>query len=138
MAKNFDNTATYTRVGAGKGLMGSWKDTEVKLSEDFGSSMKPGSTPTTMRWELPSIKAYVEVSMDGKEAAPVGPTVPKGLTISVTKNGPRSMTMIEKMNGKELEKSTYRVSADGKTLTQVETPPDGKAPATILYDKQGM
>jgi hypothetical protein len=136
--QSFDDTVTYTRVAGSKGLMGSWKDTDVKLKEDFTMSWKPGSSADSMRWELPTIKAYVDVSYDGKDNTPVGPTVPKGLTIALTKTGPRSLMMVEKLNGKVLVKSTYKLSADGKTLTEIQTPPDGKAPATIIYEKQGM
>jgi len=136
--KAFDDTATYIRVAGAKGLMGSWKSTDVTLKEDFTMSLKPGSTPDSMRWELPDMKAFVNVSYDGKECVPVGPTIPKGLTLSLTKTGPRSLLMIEKLDGKMLNKSTYKLSADGKTLTQVETPPDGKAPATFIYERQAM
>ena len=134
--QSFDDTITYARVAGSKGLMGSWKDTDVKMKEDFTMIWKAGPSPDIMRWELPDLKAYVDVSLDGKDCAPVGPTVPKGLTISLTKTGPNSLSMVEKLNGKVLVKSTYKLSSDGKTLTQVETPPDGKAPATIVFDKQ--
>lgn len=133
--KSFDNTATYTRVSGAKGLMGSWKDTDVKLKEEFTMSMKAGASADTIRWELPTIKAYVDLSLDGKECAPTGPTVPKGLTLTATKTGPRSLTVVEKLNGKLLERNTYKVSADGKTLTEISTPADGKAPETIIFDK---
>jgi hypothetical protein len=136
--KSFDDTTTYTRVAGSKGLIGSWKDTNVKLKEDSIMSWKAGSSPDSMRWELPDIKAYVDVSFDGKDASPVGPTVPKGLTIALTKTGPHSLSMVEKLNGKVIAKATYKLSADGKTLTEVETPPDGKAPATVIFEKQGM
>ncbi len=85
-------------------------------------SWKAGSSADTLRWELPDIKAYLDLSLDGKDCTPVGPTVPKGLTLSATKTGPRSLTVLEKLDGKLLSKNTYRVSSDGKTLTAVETP----------------
>ena len=46
--------------------------------------------------------------------------------------------MVERLKGKVLSKSTYKLSADGKTLTEVEAPPDGKAPAAVVFDKQAM
>ena len=134
--QTFDNTTTFTRVGGAKGLMGSWKDAKVDLKEDRTMVWKAGSSADTMHWELPELKAFVDVSFDGKEATPVGPTVPKGLTLSLTKSGPDSLVVLEKLNGKLLQKNHYKISADGKTLTEVETPPDGKAPATIVYEKQ--
>jgi hypothetical protein len=136
--KSFDDTTTYSRVAGTKGLMGSWKDTNVKIKEDEVMSWKAGSSADTMRWELPDIKAYLDLSFDGKDCTPVGPTVPKGLTLSATKTGPRSFTVLEKLDGKLLSKNTYKLSSDGKTLTAVETPPDGKAPETIIYEKQSM
>jgi hypothetical protein len=152
--KSFDDTTKYARVSGTTGLMGSWKDTEVKMKEDFVMSWKPGASANSLRWELPDIKAYVDISLDGKDCTPVGPTVPKGLTLSLTTTGPslaisqtastltllktgsRRMTMLEKINGKVISKSVFKVSADGKTLTEIQTPPDGKAPSTIIYDRQ--
>jgi hypothetical protein len=136
--KSEDDTTTYARVAGTKGLMGSWKDTNVKIKEDTIMSWKAGPSADTMHWELPDIKAYVDVSFDGKEATPVGPTVPKGLTLSLTKTGPHSLALVEKIDGKLIIKVSYKLSPDGKTLTAVETPPDGKAPATIIYEKQSM
>jgi hypothetical protein len=135
--QTFDDTTTYTRVSGSKGLMGSWKDTNVNLKEDFTMNWKPLSSPDSMHWELPTLNAYVDITYDGKDYTPVGPTVPKGLTISLTKTGPHTLLVVQKLNGKLLSRSTFRLSADGKTLTEVQTPPDGKAPATIIYTKQG-
>jgi hypothetical protein len=136
--KSFDDTTTFIRVAGSKGLMGSWKDTDVKIKEDTVMVWKAGGSADTMHWELPDIKAYVDITFDGKECTPVGPTVPKGLTLSLTKTGPHSLLLVEKLKGKVLSKSSYKLSTDGKTLTEVETPPDGKAPATMIYEKQSM
>ena len=137
--KSFDDTATYMRVTGSSGLMGSWKDTEVKINkEPMVMSLKAGPDDNTIHWEMTDLKAAVDLSMDGKEATPVGPTVPVGLTLSAKKTGPKTFTLVEKMNGKVLENMSYKVSEDGKTLTEVVTPPDGKAPATMIYDKQSM
>ena len=133
--KDFDDLSTYTRVAGSKGLMGSWKDMDVKLKEDSVMTLKAGSGDS-IHWIMPDIKATVDLSMDGKECTPTGPTVPAGLTLAASKTGPRSFVMTEKMNGKLLEKMSYKVSEDGKVLTEVVSPPDGKAPATIIYEKQ--
>ena len=135
--KVFDDTATFTRVAGAKGLMGSWKDVDVKLKEASVMSLQAGAGDS-IHWIMPDIKASVDLTMDGKECKPVGPTVPDGLTLTAMKTGPRSFTLTEKMNGKLLEKSNYKLSEDGKTLTEVVAPPDGKAPATVIFDKQSM
>lgn len=136
--KSEDETTTYARAAGAKGLIGSWKDTDVKIKQDTIMSWKAGASADTMRWELPDIKAHVDVSFDGKEATPVGPTVPKGMTLSLTKTGADSLSLVEKIDGKVVEKVSYKLSPDGKTLTAIETPPDGKAPATVIYEKQSM
>ena len=135
--KGFDDFTTYTRVAGSKGLMGSWKDMDVKLKEDTVMSLKAGSGDS-IHWIMSDMKATVDLSMDGKECKPTGPTVPPGLTLAATKTGPRSFAMTEKINGRLLEKMDYKLSEDGKVLTEVVSPPDGKAPATIIYDKQTM
>ena len=135
--KSFDDSTIYTRVAGSKGLMGSWKDMEVKIKEDSVMSLQAGSGDS-IHWIMPDIKASVDLSMDGKECAPTGPTVPAGLTLAASKTGPRSFVMTEKMNGRLLEKMSYQVSEDGKVLTEVVSPPDGKAPATFIYEKQSM
>ncbi|MGH9617158.1 MAG: hypothetical protein ACRD28_10495, partial [Acidobacteriaceae bacterium] len=70
------------------------------------------------------------------DVAPVGPTVPKGLTIAATKNGDRSFSYVEKMNGKAIVKGTLRVAADGKTLSEVSYPIGTQQRRTAVYDKQ--
>ena len=135
--KAFDDTATFTRVAGTKGLMGSWKDVNVKLKEASVMSLQAG-TGDSIHWIMPDIKASVDLTMDGKDCKPVGPTVPDGLTLNAMTTGPRSFTLTEKINGKLLEKSNYKLSEDGKTLTEVVSPPDGKAPATVIFDKQSM
>ena len=45
------------------------------------------------------LKAYVDIAFDGKECTPVGPTVPKGLTLSLTKAGHIPLLMVEKLDG---------------------------------------
>ena len=137
--KSFDDVETLMRVTGTKGLMGTWKDTEVKINkEPMVMSLKAGPDDNTIHWEMTDVKATVDLPMNGKEVTPVGPTVPTGLTLSAMKTGPHSFAMTEKLNGKLLEKMDYKLSGDGKTLTEVETPADGKAPATVVFEKQSM
>lgn len=137
--KSFDDTATYMRVTGTSGLMGSWKDMEVKINkEPMVMSLKAGADDNTIHWEMTDIKATVDLPLDGKEATPVGPTVPSGLTLAAKKTGAKTFTLVEKLNGKVLENMNYKLSEDGKTLTEVTTPPDGKAPVTVIYEKQSM
>jgi hypothetical protein len=131
----FETTTVYTRMAAGKGLMGTWKSTAVKATSDrtleFSANGDDG-----LSWKLPQIKAVLNAKFDGKDTSPEGPTVPKGLTIAMTGSGPNMFRFVEKMNGKPVFTGRYSVSTDGKTLTQIGRPTGQAQPETSVYDKQ--
>ena len=133
--KAFHSVTVYARVDGTKGLMGTWKSEKVNNSTSevlqFAANGDDGLT-----WILPSIKAKLDLNFDGKDYVPVGPTVPKGLTIAATKTGDKSFDIVEKMDGKPVFKGTYTVSDDGKTLTNVSTPTSVDQEETAVYDKQ--
>jgi len=129
------DTTVFTRIAGGKGLVGTWKSTAVKRSSDrtleFAANGNDGIT-----WKLPEIKATLNAKFDGKDYTPDGPTVPKGLTLSMIKSGPNSFHMIEKMNGKPVYAGTYTVSDGGKVLTQTGKPVGQAQMETAAYDKE--
>lgn len=131
--QQIDETESFTRVAPGKGFFGKWKNTKVS-----------NNTPTTREfeangdngliWKIPELKASVNLTFDGKDVAPTGPTVPDGLTLAATKLGPRSFELTEKMKEKVIFKGRLTVSPDGKTLTQVGGAP-GSEPEKLVYVK---
>lgn len=133
--KTFHDTEVFTRVAGEKGLMGTWKSDKVKMSSsntlEFAANGQDGIT-----WILPAVKGKVSTKFDGKDYAAAGPTVPSGLTLACTRTGKDSFSMIEKISGKPLFKGTYKVSADGKTLTAISTPVSVNQPETAVYDKE--
>ena len=133
--KAFRDTEVFTRLKGDKGLLGTWKSEKMKSSTspimEFAANGTDG-----IAWILPEIKARLDLTFNGKDIAPVGPTVPEGLTIAATKNSSHSFNFVEKMKGKALFKGTLTVSADGKTLTNVSTPINGENKRTAVYDKQ--
>lgn len=133
--KDFHDTEVYTRIAGTGGLMGTWKSEKVKSSTspmmEFAANGSDG-----IAWILPEIKARLDLTFDGKDVAPIGPTVPAGLTISATKNSARSFNFVEKMNGKPIVNGTLTVSHDGKTLTNLSSPMKEENKRTAVYDKQ--
>jgi hypothetical protein len=131
----FRDTETFTRVEGSSGLMGEWRTTKVKSSTspvlEFAANGDNGIT-----WILPEIKARLDMTFDGKDVAPTGPTVPKGLTIAATKNGSGSFSYVEKLNGKPLFKGTITVLKDGKSLTDATSAVGTQQRTTAVYDKQ--
>jgi hypothetical protein len=132
---SFDDASDYTRVAGTHGLAGSWKNTKTNLNEEQTYEIaENGSDGLT--WNIPAIKGVLDAKFDGKDYAPVGPTVPKGLTIALVKASPRTLKMTEKMNGDVTLHSTMTVSADGKKMTEVGSPAKTNEPFTEVWVKQ--
>ena len=129
-----NDSADYTRVLGAKGFMGKWKS--VKVDASMVGYVIKDSGDGSLTWQLPDLKAEVSIRPDGKDATPRGPTVPPGFTLSLTKAGPKSFVLVQKMNGKPLVKATETISADGKMLTEHGSSVGVSEPFTAVYDKQ--
>lgn len=132
---SFDDSEEYARVSGSKGISGSWKSTKTNINEQRMYEISDKG-PNELSWNIPEIKGVLNVKLDGKDYAPVGPTVPKGLTIALTKAGPRTLKMVEKMNGEVTYHSTMRVSADGKKMTETGSPAKTTETFTSVFVKQ--
>ena len=129
-----NDSADYTRVMGTKGFMGKWKS--VKVDSTFAGYVIKDNGDGSLTWELPDMKASVSIKPDGKDAVATGPTVPPGFTLALTKTGPRSFTLVEKMKGKPIVKATETISADGKTWTEHGSSVGVSEPFTSVYEKQ--
>jgi hypothetical protein len=132
---NFDDTAEYTRVSGEHGLLGSWKSTKADINEEQTYEIAEKG-PNELSWDIPAIKGVLDVTLDGKDSAPVGPTVPKGLTISLLRTSPHTLKFVEKMNGEPVYHSTMTLSPDGKKFTEVGSPAKTNEPTTEVWIKQ--
>ena len=132
---DFNDTEVYTRIAGTKGLMGTWKSEKVKSSTSPRMEFAANG-PNGIAWILPEIKAKLDLTFDGKDVAPVGPTVPAGLTVAATKVNARSFSFVEKLNGKPIVKGTLTVSHDGKTLTNTSSAMKEQNKRTAVYDKE--
>jgi hypothetical protein len=130
-----DDVFDYTRVSGTHGLAGRWKSTKAKMNEEqtyeFAAKGSDGLT-----WNIPAIKGVLDAKFDGKDYAPVGPTVPKGFTIALVRTSPRTLKVSWKMNGEVVQHSTMTVSADGKKMTEVGSAAKTNEPYTEVWVKQ--
>jgi hypothetical protein len=132
--ENFTDSSTYTRTAGTSGLIGSWKSTRVQLSSP-GELTVAAYGLSGLSIKIASLKASLLANFDGKAVAPVGPDIPPGLTIALTRTGPASFRMVQEVNGAAIYSSHYIVSDDGKTMTQAGNSP-GDSPQTSLWEKQ--
>ncbi|HTU49261.1 MAG TPA: hypothetical protein VMF56_01635 [Acidobacteriaceae bacterium] len=131
----FHDTEVYTRTAGTNGLLGTWKSEKVK--ESTSPIMEfAANGPNGIAWILPEIKARLDLTFDGKDVTPVGPTVPAGLTLAATKINAQSFSFVEKMNGKPIVKGTLTVSHDGKTLTNTSSAMHEQNKRMAVYDKE--
>jgi hypothetical protein len=130
----YTNTAEYARTAGSNGLMGAWKSTEVKLSSpDEFSIGEVGLDKLVLK--VPAMKVTCEVTTDGKEVAVEGPDIPSGLRVSLTRTGPYTFKLVQKLNGNVVSSSVYTVSEDRETMTEVGGAP-GDPPATMVWERQ--
>jgi hypothetical protein len=130
----FNEEETFVRMTPGKGFFGKWKST--KMANDKPNSFQiDASGEDGIIWNIPEIKASVALKFDGTEVAPVGPTVPEGLTLAATRTGAHSLRLVEKIKGKVIFTGSYTVSADGKMMTEVGSAPGAVEPERVVYMK---
>jgi hypothetical protein len=113
----FDDTITFQRVSGTSGIAGKWKTKNFKSSApdvmEFAAAGADGMT-----YNIVDQKAVCSLKFDGMDYPATGPTMPPNLTLAVKKTGTSGFEMTVKVGGKALYRSTFTVSADGKTLTE--------------------
>ncbi len=130
----YTNTAEYVRTAGSNGLMGDWKSTAVKLSSPNEFSIREVGLDKLML-KVPAMKISCELTPDGKEVAVEGPDVPSGLRISLTRTGPYTFKLVQKLNGSVISTAEYTVAEDRETMTEVGGAP-GDPPSTLVWEKQ--
>ena len=93
------------------GLMGAWKSTDVKLSSPDEFSIEESGLDELVL-KVPAMKVTCELTPDGKEVAVEGPDIPSGLRISLTRTGPYTFKLVQKLNGSVISTAVYTVAED--------------------------
>jgi len=125
----------YTRVGAGKGLLGKWRS--IKVPENAPASFIISSpSPRTLHFDLPEQKASVEGTADGTDYPIQGPNMPPGMTIGF-KLAEREIHYTIKVNGKPDTYGIETLAADGHSFADVSWAPGKESEKqTAVYVKQ--
>ena len=131
----YSDTTVYARSDDSVGLMGNWQSTSVTLSSP-GDLVIEEQGLGRLALRMNAINARADLLMDGKDTVVTGPDVPAGLRWSLTRTGPYSFQLVQKLNGTTSDSSVYTVAADNpKLMTQVGGSP-GNPPATHVWEKQ--
>jgi len=132
----FTNEATYTRVSGTRGLEGKWRSTKINISASDSFVISEPS-PGVYHWDIPGYKESVEGKADGSDLPITGPTVPEGMTLSITTVTPTSSSYIVKVKGKTFAQGTQTIAGDGKSFSDVSWSPGKESEKqTGVYVKQ--
>jgi hypothetical protein len=130
----YTDTEDYVRTAGDSGLIGSWKGTQAKLSSPSELLIQEVGLDGLIL-KIPALKATAATNFNGKEVEIQGPDIPSGLRLSLTRTGPYSFRLLQKLNGTPVDSAQYTVSPDGKTMTEVGGAP-GDPPSTLVWEKQ--
>jgi hypothetical protein len=133
--ETFQDTVIYGRISGDKGLLGVWKDKEVKVSSPETLEIKP-SGQDGLQVTSAGYKWTFEAKFDGKDYPATGPTLPAGITVVLKHTGPRSFEMLIKKSGKPLSRDAYTASQDGRTLTVAGSAVAVNEPYTEIFERQ--
>jgi hypothetical protein len=131
----FEDTTVYERIAGDKGLLGGWRDKQVKVSSPGTIEFKPSGKDGLLFKSL-DYNSTCDAQFDGKDYPCTGPTVPPGITLVLKRTGRRSFEAITKKDGKPLVRETDTVSQDGRTLTVKGSAIAVNEPYTQVFDRQ--
>ena len=126
---------TSTRVGAGSGFAGKWQVEETKFSSVPTLIIKPyGNDGLSFAW--PQDKEHDDVTFDGKDYPNHGPRVPAGSVTSGKRIDERTIQTSDKLHGKVTGTQEWKISDDGRTLTDTMRVQGEQRPVIAVYEKQ--
>ena len=131
----FEDTTVYERISGDKGLLGGWRDKQVKVSAPGTIELKPSGKDGLLFKDL-DYNSTCDAQFDGKDYPVTGPTVAPGITLVLKHTGPRSYEVLMKKDGKPLFRETDTVSQDGRTLTVRGSAIAVNEPYTQVFDRQ--
>lgn len=108
----------YARIGAGKGLAGSWRNTEVDTNNMPDGYVISESPAGVITWAIPTDKQTVTGRFDGSDMVLAGPTAPANTVFVVNRLSGHKIAYEMKTAGKPGQYGTVTISADGNTFTE--------------------
>jgi hypothetical protein len=132
--KTAHQTSTDTRISGGPGFAGKWKaGTPTGGATTLKITMQ-GTDGVTM--ETPEYQSEVKGSFDGKDYPVMQAGQASKFTNTFTKTAPNTVKVGTKLDGKPFAVDIYRLSADGKTLTDESTAVATGEKTKAVFDRE--
>ncbi len=123
------------RTAGTSGLAGTWVSTTIKIGSPNSIEMA--------KWQAdgysmmnPTYQGRTDFKLDGKDYTPKGPRVAKGTTVSAKAIDSHNMELTYKLNGKTIETDHWKLSANGKMLTDTIHFSGESKPEVDVYDRE--
>lgn len=132
--KTVHQTSTDTRVSGGPGFAGKWKAGTPAGGATTMKITMQGTDGMTM--ETPEYQTEVKGSFDGRDIPVMQAGQASKFTNAFAKSGPNTVKVTTKLNGKPFAVDFYRLSADGKTLTDESTAVATGEKTKAVFDRE--
>ncbi len=129
---SMENTAVYERVSGGPSLAGKWKT--QKVSGASGTLELTPSGANGLVLKEPNMGMSCDAKLDGKDYPCSGPLLPPGFTVAMS-DAAGSLDLTVKKDGKPFFKADYKVSPDGKMMTETGAAANGQDKIRVVYDR---
>ncbi len=125
----------FARTSGSVGFAGGWKN--VNPLDAIPSIRQISLQGHTLHQSIPEKSMYIDVTLDGADAVIHGPlSAPEG-SIALKERNPRELSATMKMHGQIVSVGYWRISADGRSLTDSYwVPSSPKEKAVLVYEKQ--
>jgi len=108
----------YTRVGAGRGLAGTWRGEAMDTNNMPDGYVISEDASGNITWAIPTDKQSLVGRFDGRDMKLTGPSAPSDTVFAVTRVSERKIAYVMKTRGKPGQYGTVTISADGQTFTE--------------------
>jgi hypothetical protein len=132
--KTVHQTSTDTRISGGPGFAGKWKSGTPAGGATTMKITMQGADGMTM--ETPEYQTEVKGSFDGKDYPVMQAGQASKFTNSFAKSAPGTLKISTKLDGKPFAVDFYRLSVDGKTLTDESTAVATGEKTRAVFDRE--
>ncbi|HZL94650.1 MAG TPA: hypothetical protein VFB99_13435 [Vicinamibacterales bacterium] len=129
-----DRVRTFQRLSGGSGLAGVWQMEADRSTSPPLIELSPG-VDEWLVFKSPTEGRVCVLLLDGVDYPCFAASSP-GWTIAMTVNAARALAVVIKKGGDTAEDSTYTVSPDGRSMTQMQRSASGRSIRTVYRLQQ--
>jgi hypothetical protein len=131
----FSEQMTTRGIAGTSGFAGTWESTSLKIGSPAEFDIQPYQGDG-LSFAVPADKDTLSMKFDGKDYSEAGPNVAPGSTSSGRRANDHTLEVTDKVKGKVIDTTQFKVSPDGKTLTLTVQEKGQSKPLTFVYDKE--